>query len=381
MKSLSPTNSFSLINFVYRPEIIVKWISCCWLVTKLLCYKLWLANRLFPLVPVHDALAGLPTLVHTILLGLSILCMALLLFFPYKKLVIFLLILELLSCLLDQNRWQPWEYQFICMLAVYVCIKEKNHCRFSWQLIFIALYFFSGLYKCNNNFIHNVWNRLLLRQVFGVSEIGTWLTRIGYGIPIIEMLSGLALFFTRTRKPAVVVLVAMHILNLVLLGPAGVGINSVIWPWNILMPVLLLVLFYKDDTSFTLPFLWKPLFTRLVLVCWWVLPWLQPLGYWDKNLSGVLYSGNKEYLYICTGDTAVKQQLKNSIVLQKKNLPCTDAISVYQWAMMEINVAPYPQERIYKAIVKAWIKRYHHPADRFYIYQPGYTIEVRPLLP
>ena len=380
MKSLSPPNSFSLINSVYRPEIILKWICCCWLVTKLLCYKLWLANRLFPLVPVHDALAGLPAIVHTLLLGLSILCLALLLFFPYKKLVIFLLILELVSCLLDQNRWQPWEYQFIFMLGAYAFLNDENKRRFSWQLILIGLYFFSGLYKCNNNFIHNVWNRLLLRQVFGVSEIGAWLTRAGYLIPIIEMVAGLALFFKRTRKPAVILLVAMHLLNLVLLGPAGIDINSVIWPWNILMPLLLFLLFYKDNRPLTNPILWKPVFTRLVFVCWWVLPWLQPLCYWDKNLSGVLYSGNKEYLYICTGDTAIKQQLKNSIVPQKKNLPCNDAISVYLWSMMEINVAPYPQERVYKAIVKAWIKRYPNAGDRFYIYQPGYKIEVKPLL-
>ena len=377
MKFLFTANSFSFFKTNGKSWLIVKWVCLVWLVTKLLCYKLWLSDRLFPLVPVHDSLAALPASLHLMLLCLSVFCMALFLFYPNKKIIIFLLLAEILSCLLDQNRWQPWEYQFICMLAAYVLINDENKCRFSWQLIIISLYFFSGLYKCNNNFIHNVWNRLLLRQVLGVSDIGPWLSRAGYLIPFIEMLAALALCFTVTRKPAVWLLIAMHLLNLLLLGPAGAGINSVIWPWNILMPVLLFGIFYNDNLNFINSILWKPVFTWLLLIGWWILPWLQLGGYWDKYLSGVLYSGNKEYLYICTNDTTVRQQLKNSIVPKKKNLPCTDAISVYLWGMMEINTAPYPEARVYKAIVKAWIKRYHNPSDQFYIYRPGYKIEVK----
>ena len=375
------TNSLpSFLRSKTNNDLIVKLICICWLVTKLVCYKLWLAYRVFPLVPVHDSLAGLPVLLHTGLFGVSLLCMALLVFFPGRKIAVVLLLAELISCMLDQNRWQPWEYQFVFMLAGYVFIRDEKKCRFSWQLIIVGLYFFSGLYKCSSSFIHNVWNHLFLQQFFGIHNAGKWLMRFGYVIPLVEIFISIALCFGRTRKLAVVLLLVMHLFNLVLFGPLGLNINSVIWAWNILMPLLAYRLFYKDGLHLFDKNLWKPSFAWLMLLAWWVLPWLQLTGRWDKYLSGVLYSGRIEQLYICTDNGLAYLQLGPCFVKSDKSMSCSTSLSVTKWAIQEMNTAPYPEYRVYKTIALAWNKLYPDPANRFYLYRAGFTAAAKPFL-
>ena len=85
-------------------HFLFKLLCGCWLVTKLICYKLWLASRFFPLVPVHNELQLVPPMLHTLLFAVSLVCMLLVWIFPNRRVAIILLVSELLSCMLDQNR-------------------------------------------------------------------------------------------------------------------------------------------------------------------------------------------------------------------------------------------------------------------------------------
>lgn len=60
-------------------------ITCLfWLVAKIICWRLWLSDRLFPLVPPFDFLVA-PEYVHQGLFILSLAGLLLLLIFPIKK--------------------------------------------------------------------------------------------------------------------------------------------------------------------------------------------------------------------------------------------------------------------------------------------------------
>ena len=355
---------------------ILRLVCITWFISKLICYKLWLANRLFPLVPVNDSLSFLPSFVHSALFAISLVSMLMIMIFPNKKTVAILVIAEVLSCLLDQNRWQPWEYQFIFMLLVYVSFKDEKQARFSWQLIIAGVFFFSGLGKLNSAFIHDVWQNLMLHRWLGIAPVNIWFIRSGYALPLIEMTAAICLLIGKARKPAVWVLTLMHVVILLMLGPVGLNINAVIWPWNVLMPLLLFSLFYNSSTAYDHAYFRKPL-AWLVLLCWWILPWFQLAGYWDKYLSSVLYSGGVEQLFICTNNPAAKKQMTVYIDKEFKVIPCSPVLSVYKWGVTEMKTAPYPEKRIYKAIIAAWEKKYPNNTDRFYIYKPGfaYTVE------
>jgi hypothetical protein len=363
----------------YSSNKVIRSIAITWVITKLICYKLWLAGRIFPLIPVNDALAALPAFTHDILFVLSLCCMLLLVFFPNKRIAIVLLLAELLSCMLDQNRWQPWEYQFIFMLAGYVFVKDEHRIRFSWQLIIAGIFFFSGISKLNSAFIHDVWQNLMLRRWLGISPLNIWLVRAGYAIPLIEIVAGIGLLFNSTKRSSVWILVCMHFIILLMLGPTGLNINAVIWPWNILMPLLLFLVFYNGSFEFKLVLSPGP-FTWLVLLCWWILPWLQLAGYWDKYLSSVLYSGGVEQLFICTNDPAAKKEMGNYFDKEFRVIPCSPVLSVYKWGIADMNTAPYPEPRIHIAIMKEWKKRFPNDGHRFYTYKPGFAYQVNELV-
>ncbi len=357
----------------------IRLVSITWIITKLICYKLWLGDRLFPLVPVHESLSILPSMTHLLLFITSICSMLWLCFYPNKKIAVVLLLAELLSCMLDQNRWQPWEYQFIFMLVVYISFEDEKQVITFWQLILSGIFFFSGIGKFSNAFIHDIWQGMMLQRWLGMNHINSWIIRAGYALPLIEMTAGICLLFVKTREPAIWTLTFMHVIILWMLGPLGLNINAVIWPWNILMPLLLFFLFYKKSFGSNNSFLWKPV-SWLVLLCFWILPWFQLAGYWDKYLSAVLYSGGVEQLFICIDDPAAKKQMAVYMDTSFKVIPCSPVLSVYKWGISEMKTAPYPEKRIYTAIINAWKKRYPDNTDKFYLYKPGFSYSVKEVI-
>ena len=358
---------------------VIRFVCIAWIITKLVSYKLWLANRLFPLVPVHESLSLLPPVVHTVLFVISICTMLFLLIFPNKKIALLILFVELLSCLLDQNRWQPWEYQFIFMLAVYIYYRDEKHLRLGWQIILAGIYFFGGLSKLNSAFIHDIWQGLMLRRWLGISPPGIWLTRAGYALPVIEMAAAVCLYVVSTRRMAIWILALMHVMIILMFGPVGLNTNLGILPWNVLMPVLLFILFYNGSFQPITDFTVKP-FSYVILLCWWVLPWLQLGGYWDKYLSAVLYGGGVEQLFICTDNALAKEQLAPYFDKEFKVIPCKPVLAVYKWGIMEMNIAYYPEKRVYNAIIKEWNKRYPDGSNKFYLYRSGFNYKVREVL-
>ena len=358
-------------------QLLVRSLALCWIITKLLCYKLWFANRLFPLVPIHDSLLEIPNTVHILFFSITLVSLLALLIFPGKKwLAIVIIISEILSCLLDQNRWKPWEYQFLFMLLPIIFYNDEKKIKLNWQLIVAGLYFFSGLSKFNHGFVTQVWKEMILHQWLGVSTFNPWFIRLGWLLPLIEMAAGIALFFNKSRKAAVIILCVMHLFLLLLLGPLGTHFkDAVILPWNILMPILLIHLFYKSE--FDLQQLkQKHLLAWVTILFWWILPWLNLIGYWDNYFSSVLYSGKTQHLYICTSNINSKSIFQKDIVRTSIPSPCDSMISVFQWSQNEINVAPNSELRVIRSIVRQWESKYDSAgADRFFIYHPKFSAE------
>jgi len=362
-----------------QPAFLLRLVILTWIITKFICYPLWMGDRDFFIVPVHDILLQLPAYWHAMLFWGSLVFMAAVVIFPRKKLVAVIVILEFLSCMLDQNRWQPWEYQFIFMLAAYICIKGEEHLYTAWQIILIGLYFFSGLSKLNSAFIQDVWNSLLLRNWLGIYTTDAFMFRLGYALPLAEMAAAILLCFARFRKLGTVILIGMHIIILLVFGPLGLHRNEVIWPWNILMPVLLILLFYRR--SFVpLRSFFRQSSSWLVLGCFCILPWLHLAGKWDHYLSFTLHSGGIPHLYICTDDAAALQKMAVYMSSTRNGMiPCRFPVGAYQWGIKAMNTTPYPQQRVFRSIARQWKKQHPNAAVKFYIYTSGFKPAVEEL--
>ena len=87
----------------WRPAFLLRLLLLTWIITKLLCFPLWLGDRDFPTVPVHDLLLQVRVYWHAILFWAAIGLMAVGILVPQRKLLAAILLLEVLSCLLDRH--------------------------------------------------------------------------------------------------------------------------------------------------------------------------------------------------------------------------------------------------------------------------------------
>jgi hypothetical protein len=112
-----------------------------------------------------------------------------------------------------------------------------------------------------------------------------------YALPFIEVCLGITLLVPRLRKFAVWIVIPLKLGFLLLLGPVGHNINTVIWPWIIaLMLIVWLVSIDPPSSTIRLPYKYAPLQILLILtVC--ALPALKYTGFYPKGFAFELYSG------------------------------------------------------------------------------------------
>ena len=349
---------------------IIRIVSFAMLVTQLCTYKLWMNHEGFPAMPVWEIFGGWPAWLQSALFFSSLFCMLLTAVKPVKYIVSFLLVLQIVICLADQNRWQPWQYQYLFMLGVYVFINNIAQRLWGWQFIMLSTYFFSALWKMQPAFIHDVWLNFILKGWLHIYEIPAWAFRAGYVLPLAEMGALLLLCFARTRRLGMWGLIGMHLLVLLMMGPLGMWVNYVLWPWNIAMIFLLLFLFYKYPVEWTRQQV-RPIYNVLIIVCWGLLPWLLIVNKWDRYLSSVLFSGGAPYLYISTNNPVAMRELK-PYFQPYCQMPNGRAVSTFNWAANAMHTIPYPERRNFKNIAREFIKKYDDSTARFFILTTGF---------
>lgn len=108
------------INLDQRLNLLQRLLCAGLLAGILLSFRLWTADRFFPLMPVWDALPGMDNTLHNGLLGVLLLTVGANMLMPKRGLTVALLAELVLLLLLDQNRWQPWVYIYGLFLPVVV---------------------------------------------------------------------------------------------------------------------------------------------------------------------------------------------------------------------------------------------------------------------
>lgn len=349
-------------------------VSIFWLMAKLVGWKVWIKDRQFPLAPVADWL-NWPSLMQYCLFILSLALILSLVFKPFNKIILVtLLCSEILSCLADQNRWQPWQYQYLFTVAACI-INFKNTKNFIGCIAFImaATYLYSGIGKFNEGYLVLVWDNMFLKKIFKFSEAAyqqNSLHYLGYATALAETVFAIGLFFSKTKKAAAWGMIGMHLLILYAIGPLGINYNTVVWPWNMLMIALLYFVFIKpQNTPINIPALW-PGVNKIVLLAWGIMPALNYVGVWDSYFSSRLYSGGLPLLAICLKDAGEIEELQPYLSTTDAYNRCDGAamVNLQNWAMKEMNVPPVPEIRLYKQMQRAWQQSHPGSAARFVIY-------------
>ncbi|HET8837577.1 MAG TPA: hypothetical protein VFM82_01125 [Flavobacteriaceae bacterium] len=360
-----------------RPSAILRTTFFFWLLAKLISYKVWLADRFFPVVPSFNFFPELPSWFHLFLFASSLFLLIFLLVFPKNNpLLLSLLIIEIAACSLDITRWQPWEYQYLFMVLVFLINKNDDRKFFSAILFLLSMiYIFSGMHKFNGAYLFSTWGRMILGNFLGFSLkiiANIFVHYAGLLLPIIEIIGGLALLFLKNKKIPALVLMAMHVFILLLIGPTGIDYNSVVWPWNVAMIVFLYFLFFRGSVDFSFKKLLKGA-NPIVIIFWTVLPLLNFIGYWDLYLSSGLYSGKEIRMDICFSKTEKTKDLLQYTNEKWAFVDCGEnqRIPLFQWSFEEMNVPPYPALWYYKKFKTEWVSKYGS-AD-FILYEYPYS--------
>ena len=349
-------------NKWYRDRLVVgehKFISIIsvgLLIGLFLSQKLWITNRLLPLTP---ALPINQPFGSFLLILLAAFLTASLISLKKRNWLTLCLVVLYILFLLDQNRLQPWAYQYCVMLTLITLQYKKTQNKTylsTLQIVFASIYFWSGLQKVNTGFITNVvpWFLSAWKVQLSLSNY----IIIGNLMAVTEIFMGVGLLHRKTKDISLYFIIAMHIFIVITLGPWGLNHNSVVWPWNLVMIALAMLLFknnhFEVKKTFTLTKL------ELILVTAYItLPALHNLGLTDSYLSHALYSGNIHSAHInyqiFPSYFAHNQSLLKEIETNNKQ------ISLQQWSFTELNVPIYPQERIFRSIAKTLCRLEEYP--------------------
>jgi hypothetical protein len=83
---------------------------------------------------------------------------------------------------------------------------------------------------------------------------------------------------------------------------------------------------------------------------------------WDSYLSSALYSGNltEAQIYLSdAGKASLPAPIRSRLV---RTSPGTNVLNLQRWAIEELNVTPYPETRVDRAIAKSICHDLRDPA-------------------
>ena len=345
------------LNIFHRLRLIKITVAVGMLLSICCCTNLWAGQRWFPVAPVFNKLYLQPPYDYVFLVLEIILLLALTISSKPRLIIFFILALNLTLILFDQNRLQPWFYLYNCILFVLFFYNWRidninNYHSFFiiLQLCISAVYVYSGLQKINPNFVNDAYKWFIhpLSAFFSERQMLTIL-KTGYAVPYIEIFLGLGLLIKPLRFISVPVVIIMHISILFLMSPFGNNYNMVVWPWNLIMVVFVLLLFSGTTTDrfFSITHLFKIPVFYVVMGLFWILPTVNLRNHWETYLSFSLYSGNTHNAKILLSVNAYERlpyYIRHFVYYEGGEY----ALNPKLWCINELKTPLYPEKRIFE---------------------------------
>ncbi|WP_145116023.1 hypothetical protein [Gimesia panareensis] len=348
-------------------------------------WQLWIPQTRFPQIPLFEWVSALPAGIDWLTFGIMLATAGGLLLFSLVPILLkrseqepaagwqrscglLFLSAYAVSVLFDQHRLQPWTYQFALGLLVLTCLKPPRAIRLM-RLFVISIYLYSAFSKCDASFVQTL-GRQLAEGLFSAVGISTafWSPKtlgwIAATFPVGELLVAAGLFFRRTRKPALVAAIGMHVCLMLAIGPWGLNHYRGVLIWNIYFIIQDLLLFTANQTL-DCPRTAKTeaqiseeslspgratVLERVPLLLVWLAilaPLLEPTGYFDHWPAWGLYASRHDRVVLLVNEQA-RAQLPASLqpfVDPPQPLSPWCRVRVERWSLAELGAPLYPQAR------------------------------------
>ncbi len=342
-----------------RLQLIKYTILIGLLVSVLLSINLWAGQRWFPKTSLLVNFSGVPAPYDYFNL-ITLLTLIFLSLISYSKTpIVLLIIFSIYLCIDDQNRLQPWFFNYILILIVFLFYKQRVDEPNNYTTVFISIqvlvalvYIYSGLQKINSHFITDTFTWFIspLSEILNQRQMSIILL-FGKFVPYVEIAIGLGLLIKPTRYIILPAVILMHLFILIMIGPFGNSYNYVVWPWNLIMIVLNLLLFayVKQERFFDIAILFKGLCFYIVITLMLVFPFFSFQNKYDSYLSSSLYSGNTHNCTLILSDNAYKKlpyYLKNFVSTNTNY----NILNIKKWAITELHAPCVPEYRVFKTV-------------------------------
>lgn len=250
------------MNFrqLYLPDIAVprrlrmlkNIIALATIASLAISWRLWAGERILPHAPAFEGLPVLPLIAERIMFGCMLACSLCILL--ARKPAVFILLFLLFSAamiVLDVNRLQPWMFQYVLfffLLAFYNWRVDEPRSYTplfnSLRICIVAFFVWDGIHKLDRSFVSETWPWMLSTFDSFISYKALSLaTKAAYILPAAEILAALALFHPTMKRISIPLLVFIHLVSFVCLGPLGKNFNPAIWPWHFVMMLSLYAAF------------------------------------------------------------------------------------------------------------------------------------------
>jgi hypothetical protein len=341
-------------------------------------WRLWTPQQEFPQVPLVHAAGAVPAWFEwtggaTIVLALCGALLARNRRLHAATLAVFA-ISTLLMILMDQERLQPWAYQFL-LTALVLALADPRESVGLLRLLMVSFYFHSAMSKFDFSFLHTLGQQFLaaLAHSTGASigaGDGSWRLAAAAIFPGGELLVAIGLCLARTRSAALGAAVLLHVLLLVILGPWGLDHKAGVLIWNGYFIVQDILLFWpaRKSVGAALPTAEPmrlrgagPRFAAGVIVAAVLLPFLAPTAWFDLWPSWGLYASSAERVTLLVHRREIDQlpdALRRFVSPADDPLDAWMTLRLDRWALEALGAPIYPQSRYQLGVAEAVIARY-----------------------
>ncbi|HEY6159625.1 MAG TPA: hypothetical protein VI112_00340 [Bacteroidia bacterium] len=347
--------------------IISRLIAWCLIAQLLISINAWLPfHRSFPTVPLLGQWsvrwgAFLNTGFFLSMLGSC----AFLAIRPFsKKAMLLLLLCFCLDVLEDATRLQPWFWLFALMYSAFLffdVMKDAGKVLLGVALVLSSVYLWSGLQKMNIHFAVEMFPWLC--EFTGARSFAEQHHWLAYSVGGLEALGGILLWFPGTKKQACFLIFGVHLFILLSLGPTGHNWNKVVWPWNICFALLTYILFFRES-GIKRKELKMGLYHFALSVVIFILPVLNFFGRWDHFLSGSYYSSLVSSgvltFSLPDADKLPASSKAFQFYSREENM---GVLMLDAWALDELQVPLYPEDRVHIALRKEFKVMLSHPGQ------------------
>ena len=275
------------------------------LIPLILTWKVWTAERIYPITPVIKVLGQLDSQITIAIFILGIFFLILALFRKYTVISIAgFFTIVIFWILQDLSRSFIWFYMYnwilLCLFFFFLKLNKSgadsgyiNNVR----AIICGTYIWGGINKVNVFFYGKTFPWFISPIIPNILDYKLGIIFVIL-IPFFEIAIGAALYFNTTRKIGIFLSACMLITNLACLGPLGHNWANRVWPWNVAMFLFVLFLFSKENPlSIKEILLPKTFLTGPVLFFIYIAPLLWHFDSWPINASFHMYTGTNPVAY------------------------------------------------------------------------------------